>query len=218
MRVLVVGAGVGGLTAASALAGGGHHVEVVDRRPNWDITGWGLSLTGAALRALKAIGVTERCVEEGVAITEISTWSADGRLQRALTLPLVAGPGLPAQAGIMRTVLHRILLDRAAEAGIEPTLSTGLMAVDQDQHQVTVQFTNGRTQAYDLVVGADGVGSATRTAIGLESASTYLGQVVWRALVDRPDWCDRLCSFAGAEQVVGLIPISQADAYVWIAE
>lgn len=218
MKILIVGGGIGGLTAACALAGAGHEMEVVDRRARWDIAGWGLSLTGPALRAMKAIGIAERCVQEGYGITEIATWSADGELERTFAPPRVAGQDFPAQAGIMRTVLHNILLDRAAELGVVPRLDEALIGLDQDEDGVAVRFVDGRTARYDLVVGADGVGSATRTAIGIKNISHYLGQVTWRALVDRPDWCDKLCTFAGEDQLIGLIPISSDMAYIWIME
>jgi 2-polyprenyl-6-methoxyphenol hydroxylase-like FAD-dependent oxidoreductase len=216
--VLIIGGGIGGLTAATALRQAGHAVELVEIREDWTVSGWGLSLTGPALRALATLGLTEELLALGYGITEIANADGDGEVRHAVELPSLLGPGRPSQAGIARPDLARVLREAALANGA--VLRTGLTVTDLDEQGTTVTATlsDGTTRTVDLVVAADGVWSKTRAALGINVEPTYNGQMVWRAVVPRPEWADRLFTFTETTNNAGLIPISQEKAYVFFTE
>jgi 2-polyprenyl-6-methoxyphenol hydroxylase-like FAD-dependent oxidoreductase len=217
-KILIVGGGIGGLTLATALAGGDHRVEVVEIDPEWPTVGWGLSLTGPALRALSTLGLTDACVEAGYGIVQVVNNNSKSETMRVGPLPRLSGPDQPAQAGIARPMLHQVLRGRAEELGTVLRRGLSVTALDEGADGVKVTFTDGSEGTYDLVVGADGVRSQVRSLIGVDGVPEYTGQMVWRALVDRPEWATSLNTYADPDYNSGLIPISDKQAYVFMTE
>jgi 2-polyprenyl-6-methoxyphenol hydroxylase-like FAD-dependent oxidoreductase len=217
-RVLIVGGGIAGLTLAIALARAGRPAEVVDIREDWELAGWGVSLTGPTLRALRSLELLEPCVASGYAITEITNCAADGSVVGVISPPRLSGADQPAMVGILRPVFHNILRERALELATDLRLATTVVELEQQPDGALVRFNDGRSARYEVVVGADGVGSPLRALIGIDSQPRFTGQVVWRALVRRPGWASTLHTFAGPVHNAGLIPISRDDAYVFLTE
>lgn len=215
--VLIVGCGIAGLTLAIALGERGCHAEIVEVREDATPPGWGLLLTGSTLRALP-LDVAERCVEEGYGFDRIIDCAVDGTVVHELAPPALAGPTLPAMAGIFRPVLHRILAERARELGVEIRLGVTCRELRTEGDAVAVRFSDGMVGAYDSVAGADGVHSQIRGLIGSGMEQHYTDQLVWRALVPRPDWGTSLHTFEGPVHLTGLIPISADRAYVFLTE
>jgi 2-polyprenyl-6-methoxyphenol hydroxylase-like FAD-dependent oxidoreductase len=213
--VLVVGGGIAGLTHAVAARLAGHTVEVVEARPGWEVAGWGLSLTGPALRALRTLGLDDACLEAGYPIYRTLHCDEAGQVRATMELPGMLGPDRPAEAGMGRPALHRILREGAEQAGA--TLRTGLSITDLPPDG-PIRLSDGSTRTVHYVVGADGVRSQTRARLGLPDEPHYTGQMVWRALVDRPDWATDLHTFAGPTGTTGLIPISASGAYIFLTE
>src|SRR6202020_149351 len=77
------------------------------------------------------------------------------------------GPDLPGTVGLPRPALARIMADRAIAAGAKLRFGVAVSALSQDGDNVDVTFSNGSAGRYDLVVGADGIRSATRRMIGI---------------------------------------------------
>ncbi len=217
-RILIVGGGIGGLTAAIALRQIGADVEVVEIRTNWSVTGWGLSLTGPALRALASVGLTEACLELGYGITQIANCDMNGAVLDSVDLPRLLGAGKPSQAGIARGDLARTLRHAAVRQGAELRVGTTLEAIHHTPDGARVTLSDGDERDVDLVVVADGVNSKTRGLLGFAVSPTYIGQMVWRAIVPRPSWADRLLTFFGPGDNAGLIPISADRAYCFVTE
>ena len=214
-EILVVGGGIAGLTVAGALAGNGHHVRVVELEPAWPTVGWGLSLTGPALRALDTLGLADRCIAEGFGVNEVHNCGRDTELLAVQPMPRLLGPERVAQAGIPRPALREILRQRAVDVGVE--LRSGV-TVEELHDDGRTTFTDGETRSYDLVIGADGVRSAVRALIGLDVTPRYTGQLVWRARVPRPAWGDGLITVADNGANAGMIPIAPDEAYVFHTE
>jgi 2-polyprenyl-6-methoxyphenol hydroxylase-like FAD-dependent oxidoreductase len=217
-RVLVIGGGISAMTAAITLARQGAAVTVVERNPEWTITGWGLALSGPALRALDALGVAEPCIWAGYGINEVAECDAAGVVQRRFEPPRMLGPQKPALVGLGRGTLHQILRSEAERAGAR--LLNGLVAtrIAQTADSAGVQFSDGSLLRADVVIGADGARSATRDLIGISERPADTGQTVWWGLLPRPEWATAVHLFSGGELKAGLLPISPRQAALSLTE
>ena len=218
LRVLVVGGGIAGLTTAVALRHDGHTVEVIERHAQWPTVGWGLSLTGPALRALRTIGLDRACSDAGWAIEGIDNCDVHATVLHRVDPPSLLGPGEPIMVGIGRPALSRVLREAGAEAGVVLTTGTWPTTVVSRTDDVDVALSDGSNRVVDLVIAADGVNSWTRDAIGIKDQPVFVGQVVWRTSVPRPTWATRLRTFNAHTHSSGLIPFSPREAYVFTTE
>src|SRR5579859_6665325 len=123
-KALIVGGGITGLATAIVLSRQGIEVDLVERQSHVSTLGSGITLIGAALRALGQLGVYEECVASGYSVTHLETYDVDGTLADRAALPSPAGTGQPGMLGMMRPALHRILLDHAAKEGTEVRTAT----------------------------------------------------------------------------------------------
>ncbi|MGW1788201.1 FAD-dependent monooxygenase [Streptomyces tubercidicus] len=215
---VIVGAGVAGLTAASALARRGWRVEIAEAAPATATSGWGLCLTGPALRALDELGLADRCLAEGYGMAGITHVDVNGESADQVQLPRLIGAERPAMVGMARPVLHRILRETAERSGVVVHYGMTVAAVDQEEELVRVRFSDGTVRQVALLVGADGIRSSVRALLGLATSLDYHGQMVWRALVPRPRWATGVHQFAGEVNTAGVIPISGSQAYVFLTE
>lgn len=219
LSVLVVGGGIGGLAAAIALAGRGDEVEVAELQPDWSVAGWGLLLTGPALRALDAVRLTDACAAEGYALPcEVMNCDSSAELKTTLKVPSVLEEGVPCRSGSMRPVLLRILRDKAEVRGVRLRIGLTVDTLVQDLQGVTAHLSDGAERRFDLVIGADGIRSAVRGLLERSGKPEYTGQMVWRALVPRLDWVTTAHTFTGSKHGSGVIPISDTTAYVFLTE
>ncbi|MFI6095056.1 FAD-dependent oxidoreductase [Lentzea sp. NPDC051213] len=214
---LIVGAGIAGLTTASALARRGWQVEVVEAGAEGATAGWGLSLTGPSLRALDGLGLAEQCLAAGYGMSVITNADANGVVS-SMELPHLIGHDSPAMAGIARPELHRILRTEALRLGARIHYGLSVSRVDQGDGETRAELTDGTVRTVDLLVGADGIRSVVRDLIGPPAEIRYHGQMVWRALVPRPGWATGIHTFAGAGHQTGVVPISRNQAYVFLTE
>lgn len=217
-RIIIIGGGIAGLTAAVALRRRGHAVEVLERQDEWPAVGWGLSLTGPALRALRAIGLDRSCIDAGFAIDGIDNRDVQGTLLHQVDPPSLLGPGQPIMVGIGRPALSRVLREAARAAGAILTTGAQVVRIEERPDGVTAVLADGGRKSAELIVAADGVNSATRPAIGISDMPDFLGQAVWRTTIARPSWAGRLTTFNAARHSSGVIPISEDDAYVFTTQ
>jgi 2-polyprenyl-6-methoxyphenol hydroxylase-like FAD-dependent oxidoreductase len=218
-NVLIVGGGIAGMSLAISLGRRGVEVEIAEITPEWSVIGMGISLTGPALRALKAIDLLDRCLEEGGAVSTITNCDAHGNVRDVVELPRLNGPEYPAMAGIMRPTLHGILREAVEDTGARARLGATVTALEQTPSGVDVQFTDGTSATYDLVVGADGIHSKVRALVFGESLDArFTGQAVWRATVPRPPEVDSLFQFYGPRNKTGFNPVSRELMYMYLVE
>ena len=160
-RVLVVGAGIGGLAAAAALGRRGVQVDVVDIKPENAVLGVGLSQPGNALRALRGLGVYDEVAAVGFAWDTRYFRDSQGAL-RAEVPSLLGDDDVPANIALSRSALHRILTGAADRTGAKIVMNCTVTDLQEDPDGVEVTFSDGRSDGYDLVVGFDGVRSPLR--------------------------------------------------------
>jgi 2-polyprenyl-6-methoxyphenol hydroxylase-like FAD-dependent oxidoreductase len=215
--VLVVGGGAAGATAAILLAEAGVGVDLVDITADPTAVGSGITLQGNALRVLRRAGVWERVRDRGYAFDSLGIRAPDpaGTLLVEVPDARTGGPDLPATVGLPRADLARILLDRATEVGVKVRLGCAPTALDGTD----VTFSDGSTGRYDLVVGADGVRSWTRQAIGVDLQTRPVGMGIWRAFGPRPASVTRTdLYYGGPSYIAGYCPTGENSLYAYIVE
>lgn len=219
-KVLVVGAGIAGLTLATALRRHGIEADVVEIQHNVrQQPGVGLSMQGNSLAALGRIGLAAAVLRHSIPGTYLNIRRPDGALLAHQPIMPMGGPGYPGTAGISRSRLHEVLLDAAVDAGARLRLGTTFETLRDDGACASVAFTNGSSERYDLVVGADGLYSKVRAQLFPEVKPRYLGQAVWRAGVTRmPGNYTTELHLGGPFGVVGVCPVTEDFAYVYIVE
>jgi 2-polyprenyl-6-methoxyphenol hydroxylase-like FAD-dependent oxidoreductase len=218
-NILIVGGGISGMTLAIALRRAGLHCELIELTRDWTVPGVGIALQGAALRALRSVGLLDECVKRGFGYSHFIACDAQGNVTGRVDMPLLNGPDYPATIGIMRQELHNLLKDAMARAGVPARLGLSVEALAQDDRAVAVTFTDGTHGRYDLVVGADGAFSVVRDlTFGSNKTPQYTGQAVWRITVPRPKDVKARHSFFGKLNKSGFNPVSQTQMYIYIVQ
>ena len=199
MSVLVIGAGIAGAGSALALAKGGVSVEVVEKSPRGSVVGSGISLQGNALRVLQSLGVWNEVRDHGYGFDTVGLRAPDrnGTLMAELNDARTGGPDLPAGMGMERPVLASILRNAAARAAARLRFEVTPKSVVHSAAGVMVEFSDGTSGRYDLVIGADGVRSWTRTAIGIDITPRPTGMGIWRCVGPRPNSVTRTDLYYG---------------------
>src|SRR5262249_6988601 len=157
-RILIVGGGIGGLTLATALRRRGFFAELIERSPSWRPVGAGIAVQPNGIRVLRRLGINAAIERAGTGIRYLDFCDQGGELLSEtdlVSLGAEAGPFI----GIERARLHRALPDGAE---VPCRLATSINSLIQNARGVSVEFTDGTTGEYDLVVGADGIHSAVR--------------------------------------------------------
>jgi 2-polyprenyl-6-methoxyphenol hydroxylase-like FAD-dependent oxidoreductase len=219
--VLVVGGGLAGSATAIHLAAGGVAVDLIEIKPDAAALGSGITLQGNALRELRSLGVWEQVRAAGYPfdVTGIRAPDPHGSVVAEIPDAKTGGPDLPAAMGMPRPELARILLDRATEVGVEVRFGTTFTELAQDEDGVDVTFSDGSTGRYDVVVGADGIRSWTRRALGVELETRSIGMGIWRAFGPRPASVTRTdLYYGGPSFIAGYCPTSEDSLYAYIVE
>lgn len=217
-RILIIGGGFSGMSAAIELRKLGAEVDLVELDPGWRNYGAGISLGGATLRAFRQLGILDAFLREGNAADGLHAFLPDGSPLATLPTPRIAGPDVPGGGAIMRPVLARILAEATRAAGTNVQLGCTFTRIEQDAEGVDVDFTDGQRRRYDLVIGADGLYSKTREALFADAPKPrYSGQAVWRAVLPRPPEVQCAMMWMGRVKP-GVNPVSKELMYLFLTE
>jgi 2-polyprenyl-6-methoxyphenol hydroxylase-like FAD-dependent oxidoreductase len=218
-RILIIGGGFSGMSAAIQLRRQGVDVDLVEIDPGWRSYGAGISLGGATLRAFRTLGVLEAFLQHGSATDGVHICLPHGPKVAELPTPRIAGADVPGGGAIMRPVLARILAEATRAAGANVRLGCTFTQLRQDAEGVEVSFTDGQRDRYDLVIGADGLYSKVREAIFPDAPRPrYSGQAVWRAVLPRPPEIETATMWMGPQIKPGVNPVSKGEMYLFVTE
>ena len=218
-RILIIGGGFSGMSAAIELRRQGHAVDLVEIDAGWRNYGAGISLGGATLRAFRQLGILDAFLAQGHAADGVRLCLPHGPQVAELPTPRLAGADVPGGGGILRPVLARILADATRASGADIRLGCTFTRFVQDADGVDVEFTDGQCRRYDLVIGADGLYSKVRAALLPQAPQpVYSGQAVWRAVLPRLPGIDTATMWMGPNIKPGVNPVSKTEMYLFVTE
>ena len=211
-NILIVGAGLGGLTAAAVLLERGHRVRVLERSHELGEIGAGIQLSANATHVLNALGLGEAL--QNLAVTPSSfrfKLHDSGELLYELALGDLHRQRFGASYyHIHRADLHGLLVAKVRELDATAiTLDSEVIGFDENDHRVQLRFADGSHREGDLLIGADGINSVIRRQILGPDEAEFTGYVAWRGVVPRErlpaDYMDKVCTIwvgPGAHPVV----------------
>ncbi|OPG08987.1 FAD-dependent monooxygenase [Microbispora sp. GKU 823] len=220
-NVLIVGSGLAGAGAAIHLASAGVAVDLVEIEPQVTALGSGITLQGNALRELDRLGVWGRARQRGYPfdVTGIRAPDPYGTVLFEIPDAKTGGPDYPAVMGMSRPELACILHDRADEVGVKIRYGTTFTELRQDDTGVAVTFSDESASRYDLVIGADGIRSWTRRALGIDLETKSVGMGIWRSFGPRPAGVTRTdLYYGGPSYIAGYCPTGEDSLYAYIVE
>jgi salicylate hydroxylase len=182
--ILVIGAGIGGLSAALALHRAGLEVEVYERADEIKETGAGLTLTEPGSLALEALGLKQESFDlsDSAAVTAFIHYKT-GEVFHTTSAPEGEAAKRLGTRVVHRSDLHSLLLDTAVAAGIPIVTGSKLIAIEQDADRVHARFANGKTASGAALIGADGLRSVARSLLCGDTPPNRTGKVAWRSLI-----------------------------------
>ncbi|MDA0867386.1 MAG: FAD-dependent urate hydroxylase HpxO, partial [Cyanobacteria bacterium] len=209
LKVIIVGAGMGGLTTAIALTQAGYRVEIYDLVRELRPAGAGISLWSNGVKVLNRLGLGEQIAAIGGPMERMSYRSKTGDVLNDFSLdPLVERVGQRPYP-VARTDLQTMLLNAFGADKVQ--LKAKCVAVEQTADSATAIFENGHRATGDLVIGADGTHSLIRNAVlGQPTERRYAGYVNWNGLVPVDEEIAPANSwviYAGDAQRASLMPV-----------
>jgi salicylate hydroxylase len=182
-RILIAGAGIGGLTAAACLIKAEHQVTVFEQAPELAEVGAGIQMSANAMHVLNHLGLGPAIARVGVQPRAyvFKLFDTGEEIQRfALSEEHERLHGA-AYYQMHRADLHDLLAAKVRE--LDPAainLNQRVVGFEEDNHGVELQFANGETARGDLLIGADGLKSVVRQQIAGNVPATYTGDAAWR--------------------------------------
>lgn len=208
LKVIVIGAGIGGLTAGIALTQAGFEVEIYDRVRELRPVGAGISLWSNGVKVLNRLGLGAGMTQIGGQMNRMAYHFKTGELLNDIDLlPLMTAVGQRPYP-VARADLQALLLS----AFTGPVhLNHRCVEVEEDDTGITALFDNGHRVRGDLLVAADGIRSRLRThVLGQPVDPVYRGYVNWNGLVPvSPDLApgDHWVIYVGDHQRASLMPV-----------
>ncbi|MCA9914537.1 MAG: FAD-dependent monooxygenase, partial [Anaerolineae bacterium] len=211
MNVIIIGSGVGGLTAALAMQRAGIDATIYEQSPEPRAAGAGLTLWANAVRVLRALGA-EQGIRPGVIEVAGSIRCWDGAV-----LTQMDAREIERRYGSPSVAMHRVDLMFALLDELDHPVQYGkrLLRYEQTPESIVAVFEDGTSAEADLLVGADGIHSVVRGQMHPQAKPVYRGYPPWRAVLDYDHekvggiWGETW----GRGARFGIVPLSKSRVY-----
>lgn len=182
--VLIIGAGIAGLTLGIGLKQREYDFLIMDKMPNIKGIGAGIGISSNAIEALKWIGMDEKIKAIANPLQSLMLLKQNGT-------PLLDGnPAIIKGYDLTNYALHRSLLHESLyqEIPIEKFLvPEQLVSIKKESNYFIVKTTTGLIIKCNYIIGADGLHSIVRQYFPIKNKITYAGYTCWRAIIDWPE-------------------------------
>ena len=222
MKVIVIGAGVGGTSAALALQKLGHEVVVYDRMRENRPVGAALSLWSNGVKVLNWLGLGPQVAALGGRMDDMAYYDGHtgDEMCRFSLAPVTAQTGQRPYP-VARADLQQLMMDAVGSDNIH--LGKQLVAVSDDGETVTATFADGTSDTAEMLVGADGARSLVRDYVteptGIRPERTYSGYVNYNGLVaadERIGPLDQWTTYVGDGKRCAVMPVAGNRFYFFV--
>ncbi len=212
LKAIVIGAGIGGLTAGIALRQAGYEVEIYDRVRDLRPVGAGISLWSNGIKVLNRLGLGDKMAAIGGQMDRMEYRHLSGTLLNEISLsPLIAEVGQRPYP-VARRDLQNMLLEAFEASGGKLTLGAKCIGVVERDRDITAKFEDGSTATGEVLVASDGVNSILREyVLGEKVEPKYGGYVNWNGLVAVSDDlapADMWAIYVGENKRASLMPVA----------
>jgi salicylate hydroxylase len=194
-KVIIAGAGIGGLTAAACLLQRGIDVEIFEQSPALGEVGAGIQVSANAARVYRSIDVLDELVNKGYSPTSYRFRLFDtGEVLQEIPLgdTYLTRHGVP-YFTIHRADLHQVLVNRVIQFKSDAIrLGVKALGFDESESLIRLNLDNGQSIEGDVLIGADGIKSAIRSQIVGATPPRYTGDASWRVIVPTEGASDSL--------------------------
>lgn len=215
--IIILGAGVAGLSAAIALTEKGFSVAVFERNNTISNLGGGIVCWPNGTVALQKLGVVNELRHYGGESTTMKRFTKSGELLGEIDISTVNNLMKEKSYAILRKDLMEILYQRAMNLGITIHFSHEVQVIENDSNDVVVKFTNGKIVKSSIVLGAEGrMKSIARQYVLGDNKPVYQQFINWVGVFESDDdiFSDlSIKDFWGVGERFGIVPISSRKAY-----
>jgi 2-polyprenyl-6-methoxyphenol hydroxylase-like FAD-dependent oxidoreductase len=212
MRILIIGAGIAGLSMALSLERVGIYAKIIEKNPQLNINGAGIALPMNAVSSLSYLGLNDTIMEHAKQVHKITYALPDGEVLSTGSLlesPLNHYPFVALDRKSLITLLSNSISSKI-EFG---KYLTELSFADKSQEIASVKFNDGESSTFDLVIGADGINSTTRMTITGKDEREDLGIAMWRFISNFKQ--EEPIYYFGKRSVFMIYPISSTQVYCY---
>lgn len=219
MNVVIIGAGMGGLTTGIALKKFGHQVRIFEQTEKILPVGAAISLWSNGVKCLNYLGLTDKIAKLGGQMDDLAY--VDGLTGDVMTqfslLPLIEEVGQRPYP-VARADLQNMLMDEFGRDQIY--LGKKMVSLEDKADYVEVHFADGSSTQADLLIGADGTHSLTRTyVLGQQVQRRYAGYVNWNGLVEISEDlapAQQWTTYVGEGKRASLMPVADGKFYFFL--
>ncbi len=180
MKITIIGAGIGGLTAAISLKQKGFQVEVYESAKAFSNVGAGINLAINAMQIFKKLGIDQEIITNGSYTRSMIITDPNLKVITNVDMKESEIDFKAKSIAIHRASLHNILLDNLKDIPVH--LNKKLQSVIQTDNKVELVFADGTQHTTDILIGADGIHSAVRQSIFPDSQIRSARQICWRGI------------------------------------
>jgi 2-polyprenyl-6-methoxyphenol hydroxylase-like FAD-dependent oxidoreductase len=216
-KAIIVGGGISGLSSALMLSRIGYEVALYEKSDDLRIGGAGITLWPNATYALWKMGLLDKLLPHCKIINDSSIVSSSWQVLSGIPFTRFAKRYGSPTIGVLRSELYRLLLSELN--GIAIRTGHRCISMHQDAKQAVACFENGHADAGDLLIGADGIGSAVRGELFPQSKLRTSGITAWRGVASfEHEYCRMGYAFEcwGRGLRFGFLPVSDCAVY-WFA-